>query len=234
MTRSKLLGAVLALPLMIAGASSAQANVISLNLDGSGSISSSDFTLQKNGYISALTALLQPDGLNSIAVYQFSNTVQQVFALTTISTAAQKTALLTAIGAMSQIGSTTAIGDSITTAKNAINTFTGNTCTTTSTCLIDVSTDGVNNTGLDPNTATTTANASGIKVNCLGVGGSANCGWNNAGLDFTASSFSAFTAAITSKLSVELTKAPEPITITVFGAGLAGAASLRRRKKKAA
>jgi len=235
MSRSKLLGAIFALPLLIAGAGSAQANIIGLTIDGSGSISAADFTLQKNGYISALTALLNIDGSNTIGVWQFASGVQQEFALQTIDSAAKKTALLNAIGAMVQLGSSTAIGDSIVTATTAITGFAGANCLSNpGKCLIDVSTDGFNTVGTSPSTATTAANAAGIKVNCLGVGGSADCTWNGTGLDFTASNFSAFTAAITAKLSVELTKTPEPITMSLFGAGLLGAAALRRRKNKTA
>jgi hypothetical protein len=235
MSRSKLLGAAIALPLMFAGATSAQANIIGLTIDGSGSISAADFTLQKNGYISALTALLNTDGSNTIGVWQFSSGVSPVFALTTIDSAAKKTALLTAIGAMVQLGNQTAIGASVATATAAISGFAGSNCVANpGRCLIDVSTDGVNNTGVDPTVATTAANAAGVKVNCLSVGGASGCGWNLAGLDFTATSFAQFTAAITAKLSVELTPTPEPITMSLFGAGLLGAAALRRRKNKTA
>lgn len=239
MSRSKLLGAALALPLMFAGATSAQANIIGLTIDGSGSISAADFTLQKNGYIAALTALLNTDGSNAIGVWQFSSGVQTEFSLQLIDSAAKKTALLNAIGAMVQLDSTTAIGDSINTAAAAINAFTGNTCLTTNAgkCLIDVSTDGGNNTGSNPTTAANAAFATGIRTNCLGVGGSADCSFNNAagvGIDFIANNFAAFQAAITAKLSAELTPTPEPITLTLFGAGLVGAAALRRRKSKTA
>jgi hypothetical protein len=100
--------------------------------------------------------------------------------------------------------------------------------------IIDVSTDGVNTTGANPVTASATAFASGIAVNCLGVGGSADCSFNNGyGVDFLAGGFAEFEAAIRAKLSVELTKTPEPMTLTLFGAGLVGAGFTRRRMKKA-
>ena len=240
MSRSKLLGAALALPLMIAGAGSAQANIIGIVIDGSGSISGADFTTQKNGYISALTSLLNIDGSNSIGVWQFSATVSPVFAVQKIDSAAKKTALLTAIGAMVQIGSSTAIGDAITTAATAMNLFnTALNCGSIGGCgnrIIDVSTDGDNNTGSDPTVAANAAFATGIKVNCLGVG-IALCNFNNApgvGSDFPAATFAQFEAVLRTKLSAELTPTPEPLTMSLFGAGLVGAAALRRRKSKTA
>jgi hypothetical protein len=87
---------------------------------------------------------------------------------------------------------------------------------------------------VDPSSATTAANAAGIKVNCLHVGSNGSCDFNGLGLDFNATSFAQFEAAILSKLSQELTKTPEPLTMSLFGAGLLGAAALRRRKNKAA
>jgi hypothetical protein len=233
MTRSKLLGAIFALPLMIAGASSAQANVIALNLDASSSISGADFLLQRQGYINALTNLLQPDGKNSIAVYQFSNNVTQVFAMRTISTAQDKTDLITALTNFTRISGQTAIGSSVNTAVAAITGFT-NTCLVGAPhCIIDVSTDGMNNFGADLPSAITAANAAGIVVNCLGVGAGSGCLWNGTGLDWAAADFTQFNAAIHSKLSAEL-GVPEPMTVTLFGAGLAGAAFMRRRRAKKA
>ena len=70
-------------------------------------------------------------------------------------------------------------------------------------------------------------------MNCLGIGGAADCSWNGTGTDFAAATFADFEAAIRTKLSKELTGVPEPMTLTLFGAGLAGAAAMRRRMKKA-
>lgn len=243
MSRSKLLAAALALPLMVAGASSAQANVIALVIDGSGSINSSEWTLQQQGYAQALTDLLKADGQNSIGVWQFSTNVNTApgtfYGITTINTAADKTALINFILGMTQIGNNTAIGKGIETATNAINAFTGSTCKTgayAGKCIIDVSTDGVENEGSDPTGKSATAfNSYGIRTNCIGIGGSANCNFNNGfGQDWLAADFNTFKTAITAKLSAELTPTPEPLTMSLFGAGLVGAAALRRRKAKTA
>ena len=229
MSRSKLLGALIALPMLVAGASSAQANIVGLVIDGSGSMDAGEFALQKSGYVSALTALLNTDGTNSIGVWQFSTGVSPVFAVTKIDSAGAKASLIAAISGMTQLGGLTAIGDGVLAATAGINAHVGG----FGSKIIDVSTDGFNNVGVAPATATATANLSGITVNCLGIGAGADCTWNGTGLDFVATTFADFEAAIRTKLSKELTGVPEPMTLTLFGAGLAGAAAMRRRTKKA-
>ena len=149
MSRSKLLGAALALPLMFAGATSAQAAIIALVIDSSGSIGVPNFNAQKQGYINAINALVTPNGLNTIGVWQFSDNVVQEFALTTISTAAQKTALINAISNMSYLNGQTSLGDAIQVARQAIVAFGGS-----GSKIIDVSTDGVDN---DSNVTPTSA-----------------------------------------------------------------------------
>ncbi len=235
MLRSKLLAAAaIALP-MIAGATSAQANIIALNIDVSGSMGQAGFDLQRDGYVAALTSLLPTGGENTIGVWKFSTNVTQVFALTTIDTVAKKNALIAAIQGMTYDAAQTAIAASVITATAAISGFAGSNCVgNPGKCIIDVSTDGGENMGGNPTTASSAANTAGIKVNCLGVGGSADCTWNGTGTDYTASNFAAFQLAITQKLTAELTKAPEPLTMSLFGAGLVGAAALRRRKAKTA
>lgn len=212
----------------LAAGPATKANVIALVIDGSGSISASDFTLQKQGYINALNAVVTPNGLNSFGVWQFSSSVQQEFVITTISSAGDLSNLTTAISNMTQLGGSTAIGDAITTAANAIITFNG-----AHDWIIDVSTDGASNTGSNPVTAASSAVSNGIdKVNCLGVGGSANCNFvaGTGAQSFAAGGFADFEAAITTKLSAEVTVA-EPATLAVLGIGLAGLGFVRRRRK---
>jgi hypothetical protein len=205
----------------------AKANVIALLIDGSGSISTSDFTLQKQGYINALNALVTPNGQNSFGVWQFSDTVQQVSAITTINTAGDLTALTTAINNMVQIGSTTAIGDAINTATSALTLFNG-----AGDWIIDVSTDGFSNTGADPVGAALSAITAGVdRVNCIGVGGAANCNFiaGTGAFSLSANNFSEFEAAISTKLSQEVT-VPEPAALLVLSFGLVGLGLVRRRK----
>jgi hypothetical protein len=220
--------------MVVATASTAQAAVIALVIDETGSISTADYALQKTGYINAVTDLVQADGLNSIGVWQFNDTSHLVYSIHTITTAADKTNLLNALNAMTQAGGSTAIGDAIVTATTAITAFGG-----TGNKIIDVSTDGQNNAGTNnPTTAANAAFALGYHVNCLGIGGAADCSFNNGnaslGADFPAATFAQFEAALKTKLTAELTFVPEPITLTVFGAGLFGAAAMRRRRMQKA
>lgn len=229
MLKEKLLAGIVALPLLV-GATGANAAIIGLVIDGSGSISAGDFTLQKQGYVNALTTLLNADGQNTIGVWQFSTGVQLEFALTNIATAQDKQDLLDAIDGMTQLAGLTAIGDGVNAAAAAIGAWAG---AGGPTKIIDVSTDGFNNTGADPNTASSNAFGAGIAVNCLGVGPGASCSFNdpNFGFDIIAPNFAAFETAITQKLSVELNSVPEPGTLALFGFSLIGLAGMRKRKK---
>jgi Protein of unknown function (DUF1194) len=117
-------------------------------------------------------------------------------------------ALKTAIQNMSQIGSTTAIGDAI--AKAATDLLTP--AIDSLRQIIDVSTDGVSNTGQNDVTAAANAVAAGIEqVNCLGVGGAANCNFiaGTGAFSINAANFAAFEAALTTKLAREI-GVPEP------------------------
>jgi Protein of unknown function (DUF1194)/VPDSG-CTERM motif/PEP-CTERM motif len=220
---------VIALMLIIGVTLSASAvNVeLALCIDGSNSILPADFTLQKQGYVTALTALLPTDGSVAIGVWQFSTLVQQEFAMTVIDSVT-KPLLLNAINGMVQMHLETAIGDAINIATAAIN---GNGITSTRQ-LIDVSTDGVNTRGALPATAAAAAIASGIEqVNGLFVGPFTDTSWVPVGsLIYTATDFTAFQESITLKLRRELETVPEAgSTIVLLGLALLGIATLRRR-----
>jgi len=114
-----------------------------------------------------------------IGVWKFGSAVQQVFAPTLIDSQADKDALVAAIVAMTRTTTGgTAIGDSVNASYNGFQLYNdaGNVKSLSeifSKVVIDVSTDGFNNTGANPATASDAAIAGGVaQVNCLGIGAS--------------------------------------------------------------
>ena len=204
---------------------------LALVIDVSGSISASDFSLQKQAYVNALSnaSILPANGTVAIGVYQFASTVITRLTPLTISTAADRTTLIAAINAITDTGGGTAIGDAITVASNDL---LGN-AITSQRQIIDVSTDGQSNVGSNDVTAATNAVAAGIdQINCLGVGGAANCNFIRGVGSFStlAANFAAFQTALETKLTIE-TSVPEPATLTILGMGMLALGAVRRRRR---
>ncbi len=230
---------LLALPLML-GTMAAHAlpikTALGIVIDGSGSIAPADFTTQRNAYASVFGngTIVPADGSVVVNVIQFSSGAQLEQTAIRLNAEADRTTLLAAINGMTQLGGNTNIGGGIALSQSDMDAFLAPLAASEFTSdfrkLIDVSTDGFHNTGLNPTTATTAAIAAGYAaVNCLGIGTFADCSWNLGGQDFTADTFAQVEAVLTRKVATELDTIPEPGLLALFGMGLLGFGMKRRR-----
>jgi hypothetical protein len=206
---------------------------LGLGIDGSGSISPSDFNLQRTAYANVLSnaSVLPLDGSVAIGVKLFASSVVTIFPVTTI-TSANIADLISAINAMTRPTGSTNIAGTITAFSNE---FFSNGIDSARQ-VIDISTDGDNNVG---NLATAKANAlaAGVdQINCVGIGVGANCTPVVGGVgafSVVATDFAGFDKSLENKIRTEVgtSTVPEPATwlSMIVGFGLAGA-TLRRRR----
>jgi hypothetical protein len=244
--------AVAASTLLSASMAAAQTAVdleLFLSLDNSGSISSTEYNLQREGYALAFEdAAIQsaiaskPNGV-AVALGQWSTTAQPGLAVpwTLLTNAADSNAFAAAIRSITQFqsGSTcVACGINAATTSITTNAFTGPQ-------IIDVSGDGSqnqNDTGGRPATAPLARDAAaalGIKINGLAIEGSeANLlSWYDAnvrtsdGFVSAAPNFAAFDAAVKLKIERELNGESVPGPLSILGAGVAFGYTRRLRKR---
>lgn len=210
---------------------------LSVVIDGSGSISGTDFQTQKTAYANVFgdSSVLKADGTVVINLIQFSTgaTVEQT--AIRISSEADRTTLLNSINSMTQLGGSTAIGSGINLGRSNMDTFLAglpaSEIDSSFTKLIDVSTDGGNNTGPSPVTATDNAIAGGYSaVNCLAVG-SGNCSFMSGdGQVFVATNFQTLEPVLENKVRTELGTIPVPATAALLGLGLIALGAATRRR----
>jgi hypothetical protein len=232
-----------ALTLAAGGAQASTQNAVYLLMDGSGSISGSEFTSQVDAYVDALNAVFAANpayfGASAVGAGIFGADFIEFFPTQTIDDATDLSSLTTAIdgldpGRAGVDTGATAIGDAVTAARTALLLFEAS-LGHDLTLLIDVTTDGANNTGSDPETAAAAAVTAGIdSVNCLGIGIGADCTWVGAsGTDFGSVDFDNLATALTGKLEAEFDpEVPVPSVLALLGAGILGLGFSRRRLAK--
>jgi hypothetical protein len=238
-----LLGTAVATLAAVGAASNASAVPVALELalvvDASGSISSSEWDLQMDGYTNAINAVLPTDGSVAVSVIRFATTSSVVRTMTQINSVADRTALAAFFQGLSQSGngSTTCISCGIFSAEGTLDSD------PLTKGVIDVSTDGNWNTGVDPDGPAGTpgtaewavANDADV-VNALGIGTGTPPDFAHGVGSFSllADSFADFEATLRSKLLRETGQdVPEPAALAIFGAMLAGLGALGRRRRTA-
>ncbi|GAB7022458.1 DUF1194 domain-containing protein [Salidesulfovibrio brasiliensis] len=220
-----------------AGAFAAPINLeLALGVDVSGSVSSSEYTLQRDGYVNAFNNIASFGSFEPFAVTYYewssSNEQQQLVDWTLISTVADAQAFASVLSGVSRaFGGVTGVGAAINYGVSLFdNAYEG------TRLVLDLSGDGSENDGGDVPGAVSAAESAGVTINGLPIGSSiADYYLNNVitsdGFIQAADDFDDFESAIALKLEREITEqipTPEPTSIVLVLAGLLSVIGVRR------